>query len=175
MCRKNLPMIRLNLIAVKVINVDVKPFKPLAVKILTVSFFLQMVIYWHFSSEYQKQKSAVGLLKKQIAVMEVRKKEFLEMTPPEKINGLIQERNNWFKEREKMPVFILARLEKEIPPGVELKVFENGGGGGNIRLIAPDMDTATSYLNGVLGNKNVRVTMIDKVPTGILAACTWTE
>lgn len=168
-------MIRLNLIAVRVINVDVKPYKPLAVKVLVASFFIQMVMYCLFYYDNQKRKEAVALLKKRITVMEVRKKEFLAMTPPEKISGLVQERNDWFKGREKMPVFILARLEKEVPPSVELKVFESGGGGGNIQLTAPDMDTATRYLNGVLGTKNVRVTMIDHVPTGILAACTWNE
>lgn len=169
-------MIRLNLLAVRVaVIVDAKPIKVLAIKILAVSFFIQMIIYWLSSYDNQKRKEAIALLKKQISVMEVRKKEFLEMTPPEKISGLVQERNDWFKSREKMPVMILARLEKEIPPGVELKVFENGGGGGNIQLVAPDMDTATRYLNGVLGNKNVRITTIDHVPVGILAACTWTE
>ncbi len=169
-------MIRLNLLAVRApVIVDTKPIKVLAIKILSAVFLIQMVIYWLSSSDYQKRKEAIALLKKQISVMEVRKKEFLEMTPPEKISGLVQERNEWFKSREKMPVMILARMEKEIPPGVELKVFENGGGGGNIQLVAPDMDTATRYLNGVLGTKNVRVTMIDNVPEGILAACTWTE
>ena len=169
-------MIRLNLLAIRVaVIVDAKPIKILVIKVLAASLFIQMVMYFLFSYDNQKRKEAIALLKKQITVMEVRKKEFLEMTPPEKISGLVQERNNWFKSREKMPVLILARLEKEIPPGVELKVFENGGGGGNIQLIAPDMDTATRYLNGVLGTKNVRVTMIDSVPTGILAACTWTE
>ena len=168
-------MIRLNLVETRVINVNVKPYKPLVVKVLVVGLFLQAVVYWLQSFDYQKKKEAIVLLKKQIVVMETRKKEFLEMTPPEKISGLVQERNTWIKSREKMPIFILARLEKEIPEGVELKVFEGAGGGGNLQLSAPDMDTATRYLTGVLGTKNVRVTMVDNVPGGILAACTWTE
>ena len=167
-------MIRLNLLK-DLAGVDLRPAKTLAIKILAAGLFIQTIVYWNLSSESQKKKDAVTLLKKQITVMEERKKEFLAATPPEKISGAVQERNEWFKERGRIPIFILARLEKDMPPTVELKTFESDGSGGNLQLVAPDMDAATHYLNGVLGTKNVRITMVDRVPTGILAACTWNE
>ena len=167
-------MIRTNLLKVRSFG-NFRQVKVWAVKLLLVTLFLQTLIYWHFSSENKKKKQGIILLKKQFETMEERKKEFLAMTPPESISGAIQARNEWFKEREKMPIFILSRLEKEMPPNIELKVFESGGGGGTIQIVAPDMDSATSYLNGVLGSRNVRITMLDRVPTGILAACTWNE
>lgn len=167
-------MIRLNLVK-DLSHGNVNHLKVLGVKFLIASFLIQGVYYWDHASTQAKRKEAITLLKKQVATMEDRKKEFLEMTPPEQISGAVLTRNEWFKEREKMPIFILSRLEKEKPDGVELKIFEAAGGGGNVQLLAPDMDSATRYLNGVLGTKNVRVSMVDSVPGGILAACTWTE
>jgi len=167
-------MIRLNLSKNRSFA-DPRKVKVWAVELLLVTLFLQTVIYWHLSSENEKKKQGILLLKKHIKTMEDRKKEFLAMTPPESLSGAIQARNEWFKERGKMPIFILSRLEKEMPPNIELKVFESSGGSGNIQVVAPDMDSATTYLNGVLGTRNVRITMIDRAPTGILAACTWNE
>lgn len=167
-------MIRLDLLKARSFP-DFRRVKVGAVKLLTVALFLQILIFWHLSSENTRKKQGVLLLKNQIAKMEEKKKEFLAMTPPEKISGAIQARNEWFKAREKMPIFILSRLENKMPPNIELKTFETGDNGGNLQIAAPDMDSATGYLNGVLGSKNVRIMLVERVPTGIIAACTWTE
>jgi hypothetical protein len=167
-------MIRVNLLKDRSFS-DLRHVKVWAVKLLLVTLFLQTVWYWLCFSDNAKKQHGIIVLKKQIVSMEERKKEFLAMTPPDRISGAIKARNEWFREREKMPVFILSRLEKGMPPNIELRTFESGDGGGNMQITAPDMDTATSYLNGALGTRNVRITMVDRVPTGILAACTWNE
>ena len=141
-------------------------------------FFLlvwQGISYGQKCSEIQRKQTEIETLKARLQTLLEAKKAFTVSESFETMNGAIAARNEWLQLRKKSPVFILAKLEKERPGAVELKSFESDGSKGTIKMVAGDMDTSSRFMNAVLGNANVRMTMEERVKNGILAVCSWNE
>lgn len=167
-------VLKLNLIKGSAI-INLRPLKPLAAGMLFLLLVWQGVSYGQKSSEIQRKQTEIETLQTQLQALIEQERALGVPESFETLNGAIAARNEWLKLREKSPVFILAKLEKERPGAVELKSFESDETKGTIKMVAGDMDTASRYMNAVLGNTNVRVTMEERVKNGILAVCSWNE
>ena len=155
--------------------VDLRPLKPWAAGLCFFMLVWQGFSYYQKSSDIQRKLAEIETLKIRLQALNEQKKALAVVENFEALNGAIGARNEWLKLREKSPVILLAKLEKEKPGVVELKSFESSEAGGTIKMIAGDMDTASRYMNAVFGNSNVRLSMVERVRNGILADCTWTE
>jgi len=155
--------------------INLRPVKPLAAVMLFFLLVWQGVSYGQRSSELQRKQAEIETLKTRLQTLNEQKKTFAVPESFETLNGAIAARNEWLQLREKSPVFVLAKLEKERPGAVELKSFESDENKGTIKMVTGDLDTASRYMNAVLGNSNVRVTMEERVKNGILAVCSWNE
>ena len=156
-------------------HINLRPLKPLAAVLLFFLLVWQGVSYGQKSSEIQRKQAEIETLKARLQTLNEQKKAYAVPESFETLNGAIVARNEWLRLQEKSPVFILAKLEKERPGAVEIKSFESDTGKGIIKMVAGDMDTHTRYMNAVLGNTNVRMTMEERVKHGILAVCSWND
>lgn len=146
--------------------------------VATALFFLlvwQSITYGQKSSDIQKKQVEIDALKIRLKVLNEQKANLSPSDSFEAINGAISARNEWLKLKEKSPVHILTKLEKEKPGAAELKSLESDATRGTIKMIAGDMDTASRYMNAVFGNSNVRIAMEERVTNGILVVCSWNE
>jgi hypothetical protein len=149
--------------------------KLLAVVMLSVLLIWQGFSYVQKSAEMQRKQSEIEALNTRLQALREQRKRFSAVEDFEMLNGAIAARNEWLLLRRKSPAFLLDKLEKDRPGAVELKRFESDGTKGTSKMIAADLDTASRYMNAVLGNSNVRVTMEERANTGILAVCSWNE
>lgn len=156
-------------------SVNLRPMMPLFAVMLFFLLTWQGFSYGQKSLEIERKQAVIKTLETRLQTLNEQKKAFAIAESFETMNGAIGARNDWLKLREKSPVFILTKLEKEKPGAVELKSFESDGSRGTIRMIAGDMDTASRFMNAVFGNNNVRVAMEERVKNGILAVCSWSE
>ena len=152
-----------------------RPLKLWAAGVLFLILIGQVFSWIQSTSEYQRKHAELTALKSRLQALQEQKNALVMVENPELLSGSIGALNEWIKQREKSPVFILAKLERERPGAVELKSFESDGTRGTIKMEAGDLDTASRYMNAVFGNANVRVTMEERVRNGILAVCLWNE
>ncbi|MBF0503246.1 MAG: hypothetical protein HQM09_24200 [Candidatus Riflebacteria bacterium] len=168
-------MIRLNLKIGRTV-VNLRPVRLVVVGLLLLGIVAQSYLYFQKSVEQERKQNEIEGLKNQMHTLQEQKQE-LKKTPEnfEALNGALTARNDWLKRREKSPVYLLAKLEQERPAGgVELRTFESEGPRGTIKMAAGDLDTASRFMNAIFGN-NVRVTHDERISTGIVAVCTWTD
>lgn len=167
-------MLKLNLIKTST-PINLRPMKQLAVVMLFLLLIWQGFSHTRKNAEMQRKQSEIEVLNTRLQTLREQRKRFSAVEDFETLNGAIAARNEWLSLRKKSPVFLLARLEKERPGAVELKSFESDGTKGTSKMVAGDLDTVSRYMNAVLGNSNVRVTMEERANTGILAVCSWNE
>lgn len=154
---------------------NLRPIKLLAVIVLSFILLWQGFSREQRNLEKEGKQTEINKLKARLKNLEEKKKNLAGPENPETLNGAIWARNEWVKRREKSPVFILARLEKEKPGAVELKSLESGDSGGTIRMNAGDMDTASRYTNAVFGNRTGRITMEERSRNGIITVYKWND
>jgi hypothetical protein len=155
--------------------VNVQPIKPWVAMLLCFSLLWQSGTWYQKHTIEQQKQAEIKSLSSQLQILREHKKSLATSDDLDSLNGAIYAQKEWIKQREKSPLFLLAKLEKERPGAVELRGFEADGGRGTIQMIAGDLDTASRYMNAVFGNTNVRIAMVDRVAHGILAGCTWTD
>jgi len=167
-------MIRLNFL-----SRPMKPFfawqKPV-IAVLSVTLFLQIVMVLSLWLDLSKKESEAERLMGRLVELEQRLEQTTNpKTDLSKLAGALLDRNQWLESRSQTPIEILARFDKENKPGIHLLSFEGKMGGGSLKLVAADMDTASRHLAEVFHSNTDRLVLENRTPEGLVLGYTWND
>ncbi|MFZ2960407.1 MAG: hypothetical protein WA705_26300 [Candidatus Ozemobacteraceae bacterium] len=167
-------MIRLNFVS-RPMKLAIAWQKP-AIAVLSVTLFLQIVMVFSTWLEISRKEGEAERLKGRLVELEQRLEQTTNpKTDLSKLAGALLDRNQWLESRSQTPVEILFRFDKGNKPGIHLFSFEGKAGGGALKLVAADMDTASRHLAEVFHSNTDRLALENRTPEGLVLGYTWND
>lgn len=123
-----------------------------SVSVLSAILAVQLLVVGLRYREMTQQQEAFAIAEQQLSTLKSEAAAVAVNEDVQQLAGKVAARNNWLLDRRNSPLARLAKLQKDCPNDVSFVSYAADLVGGKIILTAPDLNSASSWLNRHFGN-----------------------
>jgi len=120
--------------------------------ILLIILLLQLLAMGFRYREASQKHETHNNVTQKLAALKGEAESYAVSDDLQQLAGKVAARNNWLLDRSNSPLARLAKLQKDCPNDVSFVAYAADLVGGKIVLTAPDLNSASSWLNSHFGN-----------------------